>query len=168
MRTLGMVITAVLGGLMFSSLLGAQPETLTLMSPALQTRERPPVSFPHGRHMEGDLSCKDCHHRTNRGRMFWMKAISNPEGPGSGARSATAPGAGGACKRSFTASASVAIKKWRRRAERMSPATAGSVMSKSKPYRPSPSRVSFMCTLCTWVPGWAIHPERFGGASFDS
>ena len=82
MRTLGMVITAVLGGLMFSSLLGAQPETLTLMSPALQTRERPPVSFPHGRHMEGDLSCKDCHHRYEQGKNVLDESDLEPGKPG--------------------------------------------------------------------------------------
>ena len=81
MRTLGVVIAAVLGGLTLTSLLGAQPETLTLTSPAFQTRERPPVPFPHGRHMEGDLSCKDCHHRYEQGKNVLDESDLEPGKP---------------------------------------------------------------------------------------
>jgi c(7)-type cytochrome triheme protein len=64
---LGMVV-----GLLFSlmvSLLAAQPEQVTLdHREAFGKKQRPPVLFPHNRHMEGDLSCKDCHHRYEQGK----------------------------------------------------------------------------------------------------
>jgi c(7)-type cytochrome triheme protein len=45
----------------------AQPDQITLESPSFKTRERPPVPFPHLRHIEAGLSCKDCHHRYEKG-----------------------------------------------------------------------------------------------------
>ena len=46
----------------------AQPDQITLESPAFKTRERPPVPFPHLRHIEAGLSCKECHHRYEKGK----------------------------------------------------------------------------------------------------
>lgn len=82
MRTLWVSIMAVLGGLTLASIVGAQPEALTLASPAFETRERPPVPFPHGRHMEGDLSCKDCHHRYEQGKNVLDESDLEPGKPG--------------------------------------------------------------------------------------
>ena len=52
------------------------------MSPAFQTRERPPVPFPHGRHMEEGLSCKDCHHRYEQGKNVLDESDLEPGKPG--------------------------------------------------------------------------------------
>ena len=82
MKTFWVVIAAVLGGLVITSLLGAQPETMVLKSPAFQTRQRPPVPFPHGRHMEGGLSCKDCHHRYEQGKNVLEESDLEPGKPG--------------------------------------------------------------------------------------
>jgi hypothetical protein len=48
--------------------LWAQPDQITLESPTFKTRERPTVPFPHLRHMEAGLSCKECHHRYEKGK----------------------------------------------------------------------------------------------------
>ena len=51
------------------SVLRAQPDNILLNhSEAFGKKERAPVAFPHGRHMEGGLSCKDCHHRYDKGK----------------------------------------------------------------------------------------------------
>jgi len=51
------------------SLAGAQPDQITLDHiQAFGKKQRPPVLFPHNRHMEGGLSCKDCHHRYEQGK----------------------------------------------------------------------------------------------------
>jgi hypothetical protein len=44
-------------------LLWAQPEKIVL-----EGRTRPAVTFPHQRHMEAELSCKDCHHLYENGK----------------------------------------------------------------------------------------------------
>ena len=47
----------------------AQQDNMELNHPEVfMKRERPPVSFPHNRHVEGGLSCKDCHHRYENGK----------------------------------------------------------------------------------------------------
>ncbi len=49
--------------------LKAQPDNILLNHPEVfKKRERPPVLFPHNRHMEGGLSCKDCHHQYKDGK----------------------------------------------------------------------------------------------------
>ena len=35
---------------------------------AFGKKQRPPVLFPHNRHVEANLSCKDCHHRYQQGK----------------------------------------------------------------------------------------------------
>jgi hypothetical protein len=46
----------------------AQPDSITLNHPEIfKKRQRPPVAFPHTRHMEGELTCKDCHHQYENG-----------------------------------------------------------------------------------------------------
>ena len=51
------------------SLLIAQPEDILIdHREAYPTKQRPSVPFPHGVHMAGDLSCKDCHHRYEAGQ----------------------------------------------------------------------------------------------------
>jgi c(7)-type cytochrome triheme protein len=64
---LGVMVSLLLGlGVPF---LRAQPEQITLdHEEAFGKKQRPPVVFPHQRHMEGDLSCKDCHHRYEQGK----------------------------------------------------------------------------------------------------
>ncbi len=45
------------------SILMAQPENIVINNTGIyKVKERSPVSFPHGLHMESDLSCTDCHH----------------------------------------------------------------------------------------------------------
>jgi len=101
MRKLWVVITAVLWGLTFTSLLGAQPDTLTLMSPGVQTRERPPVPFPHGRHMEEGLSCKDCHHRYEQGKNVLEESDLEPGKPGIRCQACHGPGGRGSLREVF-------------------------------------------------------------------
>ena len=49
--------------------LPAQPDHILLNHPEVfKKRERPPVGFPHDRHMGGDLSCMDCHHKVENGK----------------------------------------------------------------------------------------------------
>ena len=55
--------------LLGSSMAGAQPDQIKLDHvQAFCKKQRPPVLFPHGKHMEGELSCKDCHHRYEQGK----------------------------------------------------------------------------------------------------
>jgi len=60
----------VVGLLMFTvSPLNAQPEKIVLNhSTAFEGKKRPPVPFPHNRHVESGLSCKDCHHVYQNGK----------------------------------------------------------------------------------------------------
>lgn len=61
-------LTGVVFFLFFGQTLWAQPDTMMLKSSSFSKRERAPVSFPHNRHMEGGLSCKECHHRYDQGK----------------------------------------------------------------------------------------------------
>ncbi|NWF91800.1 MAG: cytochrome c3 family protein [Syntrophaceae bacterium] len=46
----------------------AQQDSLLLNHPEIfLNRQRPPVTFPHNRHVEGGPSCKDCHHQYKNG-----------------------------------------------------------------------------------------------------
>ncbi len=48
--------------------LKAQQDHIWLNHPKVfMKRERPPINFPHNRHVEGGLSCKDCHHQYKNG-----------------------------------------------------------------------------------------------------
>ena len=54
---------------LIGSPLQAQPEKIVLdHSKILGGKTRPEVTFPHNRHMESDLSCKDCHHVYENGK----------------------------------------------------------------------------------------------------
>jgi c(7)-type cytochrome triheme protein len=47
----------------------AQSDQMKLNHPeAFGRKQRPPVVFPHNRHVEANLSCKDCHHRYEEGK----------------------------------------------------------------------------------------------------
>ena len=53
----------------FASVLLAQPENITINNVNVyKSKQRPQVEFPHGIHMESDLSCTDCHHRYQDGK----------------------------------------------------------------------------------------------------
>jgi len=58
-----LMITLALFLLFNGSLLSAQPEQMVL-----EGKTRPAVTFPHQRHMEAELSCKDCHHVYENGK----------------------------------------------------------------------------------------------------
>ena len=49
-------------------LMAQQDNILLDHSEVFIKRERPPVAFPHNRHMEGEFPCKDCHHQYENGR----------------------------------------------------------------------------------------------------
>jgi len=54
---------------LIGSPLQAQPDKIVLdHSKILGGKTRPEVTFPHNRHMESDLSCKDCHHIYENGK----------------------------------------------------------------------------------------------------
>jgi c(7)-type cytochrome triheme protein len=47
----------------------AQPDKIKLDHVvAFGKKQRPPVLFPHNQHIETGLSCKDCHHRYEKGK----------------------------------------------------------------------------------------------------
>lgn len=49
--------------------LWAQPEEIIINNEdAYREKQRPQVTFPHGIHMAGDLSCTDCHHIYSDGK----------------------------------------------------------------------------------------------------
>ena len=59
----GMAITILVLLVFIGSPLRAQPDKMILDDSKVAGRKtRPEVTFPHSRHMESDLSCKDCHH----------------------------------------------------------------------------------------------------------
>jgi len=62
-----LILTATVLALISGSL-WAQPDQIILKSPSFKTRERPPVPFPHLRHIEAGLSCNECHHRYEKGK----------------------------------------------------------------------------------------------------
>ncbi len=65
-----------------ASALWAQPDAMTIQSPTFQKRGRPPVPFPHSRHIEGGLSCKECHHRYDQGKNILDEAELEAGKPG--------------------------------------------------------------------------------------
>jgi c(7)-type cytochrome triheme protein len=67
MKTTGckarLITVAVVLVLVWTSHLLAQPDKIVLgRSNIPAERTRPAVTFPHNRHVEAGLSCKDCHH----------------------------------------------------------------------------------------------------------
>lgn len=51
------------------SILSAQSDKMVLNNKdTFKVKERPPVEFPHGLHMEGELECTDCHHFYRNGK----------------------------------------------------------------------------------------------------
>jgi len=51
------------------SLVLAQPEEIIINNTnVFEQKQRAPVPFPHGLHMTGNLSCKDCHHVYQNGK----------------------------------------------------------------------------------------------------
>jgi len=66
-RVLMITVAALL--ILASSPLRAQPDKIVLdNSKVLGKRTRPAVTFPHNRHAEAGLSCKDCHHIYENGK----------------------------------------------------------------------------------------------------
>jgi hypothetical protein len=60
-RLLMTMVAALL--VLSSSPLGAQPDKMVLDGlKGSGEKQRPAVTFPHNRHVETGLSCKDCHH----------------------------------------------------------------------------------------------------------
>ena len=58
-----MITVAAVLILIWMPQLPAQPDKIVLdNSKALGGKTRPAVTFPHNRHAEAGLSCKDCHH----------------------------------------------------------------------------------------------------------
>ncbi len=62
------VITAVALLLLAASPLQAQPDMMILGNSKGLGKTRPAVAFPHNRHAEAGLSCKDCHHIYENGK----------------------------------------------------------------------------------------------------
>jgi hypothetical protein len=66
MKTIGcrvLMITVAALLILTGSPLRAQPDKIVLdNSKVLGGKTRPAVTFPHNRHAEAGLSCKDCHH----------------------------------------------------------------------------------------------------------
>jgi hypothetical protein len=58
-----LVITVALLLISTGSLAWAQPDKIVLLG-----KTRPAVSFPHNRHVEAGLDCKDCHHIYENGK----------------------------------------------------------------------------------------------------
>lgn len=58
-----MMITIAVLLVLSGSSLKAQPEKIVL-----EGKTRPAVTLPHNRHVEAELSCKDCHHVYENGK----------------------------------------------------------------------------------------------------
>ncbi len=64
MRKITILFCIIICTLFAITVLIAQPDDIELNNEkAFNGKQRPPVSFPHGLHMEGDLECLDCHHK---------------------------------------------------------------------------------------------------------
>jgi hypothetical protein len=101
MRRSCLILMAVLGGLALTSSVGAQPETMTLRSPASQSQDRPPVLFTHGRHIEDGFSCKECHHRYEQGKNVLEESDLEPGKPGIRCQECHGPGGRGSLEEVF-------------------------------------------------------------------
>ena len=64
----GVILTALLMVFSGTALL-AQPDRIVLDHlKDFGKKSRPPVPFPHNRHIEAGISCKDCHHVYENGK----------------------------------------------------------------------------------------------------
>lgn len=61
------LLIAVLLSLAATDLMAQQDHLKLNHQEVFVKRERPPVNFPHNRHAEAGLSCKDCHHQYKNG-----------------------------------------------------------------------------------------------------
>ena len=72
MKTIGcrvLMITVAALLILTGSPFRAQPDNIVLdNSKVLGGKTRPAVTFPHNRHAEAGLSCKDCHHIYENGK----------------------------------------------------------------------------------------------------
>jgi len=65
----GLMITAAVMIVLSGSVLRAQPDKMVLDSSKTSgSKGRPAVMFPHNRHIEVGLGCKDCHHIYENGK----------------------------------------------------------------------------------------------------
>jgi c(7)-type cytochrome triheme protein len=65
-----------------TSLLQAQPDQIQLdHTAAFGSKQRTSVTFPHMRHIETGLSCKDCHHRYDQGKNVLEESDLNEGTP---------------------------------------------------------------------------------------
>jgi c(7)-type cytochrome triheme protein len=61
----------------------AQSDQMKLDHPeGFGKKQRPPVVFPHNRHVEANLTCKDCHHRYEQGKNALDESELEPGKPG--------------------------------------------------------------------------------------
>ncbi len=65
-----LMITVALLLISTGSLVWAQPDKIVLLG-----KTRPAVSFPHNRHVEAGLECKDCHHIYEKGKNVLDESI---------------------------------------------------------------------------------------------
>jgi hypothetical protein len=73
MKTIGykamMIMAAAVLAFIWTPRLSAQPDKVVLDNSQVSgKRTRPAVPFPHNRHAEAGLSCKDCHHLYKDGK----------------------------------------------------------------------------------------------------
>jgi len=73
MKTMGckawMILGAVVLAFIWTPRLPAQPDKIVLDNSKVSGKKtRPAVSFPHNRHAEAGISCKDCHHLYQDGK----------------------------------------------------------------------------------------------------
>lgn len=69
MRNIKIAVCALLIISMWFTILIAQTENIIINNTeAFNGKQRTPVQFPHGKHFEGSLGCKDCHHQYSNGK----------------------------------------------------------------------------------------------------
>ncbi len=64
-----LILGAVVLAFIWTEHLSAQPDKIVLDNSKVSGKKtRPAVSFPHNRHAEAGISCKDCHHLYQDGK----------------------------------------------------------------------------------------------------
>ena len=110
----------------------AQPEKMILDLSAISGKTaRPPVSFPHNRHVEAGLSCKDCHHLYKNGKNVLDESKLEEGNKGIRCSACHGPKSGPIWNRPSTINASAVTQNTRKKRRRQVPGTVGNVMSEN-------------------------------------
>jgi hypothetical protein len=126
-RVLMITVAALLA--LTGSPLRAQPDKMILDNSKVSgEKTRPAVTLPHNKHVEGGLSCKDCHHIYENGKNILDESKLEEGNQGIRCSAAMVQSSDSIWRRLFTTSAWVAIRGPRKKRKRRAPAFVGNVM----------------------------------------